>query len=429
MAAGGGDGNIWVAVPVITPPALAMLIGSLSVLVVRVPDRIQACFQMFSAGLLISAVAGELFPLLKSGQATDPEQPQATDFTSYFSLIAGFTVGLLFMFGLDKVTEQLEDDEDDDHEQRPSLEESRSRMGTTQSDLEVALLTKSSSKDEMEATLIAFRDVAGEASADVDRLEKAIAGGSRNQIDELLHRLEYLADRGSRTLTMESSLDAHNLKRMQYHCNELKRDAEGMQSPASLLVAQSSLKAFRGTLQHLHSHAERREKFSRWRPQQEHRPTDEKDAGKSLPLALIGAVVIDSAVDGLLIGLSLSASESAGWAMALATSIEMGFLGLSFCASLRTRLSSSLKLVAVAVVPPLTILLMGACGYLLGNVLSENPAIFVSFIAFSIVALLFLVTQELLVEAKELAGESVLVNSMFFIGLMGGILLEKVLDG
>merc|ERR1719310_1426726 len=115
--------------------------------------------------------------------------------------------------------------------------------------------------------------------------------------------------------------------------------------------------------------------------------------------------------------------------MALATSIEMGFLGLSFVATLRTRTSSVLKLVGIAVLPPLTILLMGALGFLLGHTLEQNPAVFIGFIAFSIVALLFLVTQELLAEAKEVAGDSIVINSLFFVGLLAGILLGMELDG
>merc|ERR1712137_158164 len=143
---------------------------------------------------------------------------------------------------------------------------------------------------------------------------------------------------------------------------------------------------------------------------------------------LVGGVTTDAAVDGLLIGLAFSASPSAGWSMSIATCIEMGFLGLTFSATLQTETHSRVKIVGVSLVPPVVLLLSGVAGNALGTILESNPDVFIGFIAFSIVALLFLVTQELLAEAQEVASENLIVNVMFFVGLLGGILLEKFLD-
>ena len=49
---------------------------------------------------------------------------------------------------------------------------------------------------------------------------------------------------------------------------------------------------------------------------------------------MILAVVVDSGVDGMLIGLAGSVARSSGCLMAIATAIEMGFLGYSFACSL-----------------------------------------------------------------------------------------------
>ena len=52
---------------VTSAPALCMAVGSASVLWMKTTPRTQAIFQNFSAGMLIAAVAGELFPLMSSG--------------------------------------------------------------------------------------------------------------------------------------------------------------------------------------------------------------------------------------------------------------------------------------------------------------------------------------------------------------------------
>ncbi|CAJ1337768.1 unnamed protein product, partial [Effrenium voratum] len=104
---------------------------------------------------------------------------------------------------------------------------------------------------------------------------------------------------------------------------------------------------------------------------------------------------------------------------------EMGFLGLSFSASLQNATRAAWKILVVASLPPLVLLLSGLGGNWLGEMFRENPAAFIAFISFSIVALLFLVTQELLNEAQEVARGSALINAVFFLGLLAGILLES----
>lgn len=142
---------------------------------------------------------------------------------------------------------------------------------------------------------------------------------------------------------------------------------------------------------------------------------------------LVCAVCTDAAVDGFLIGLAFTASRSSGLCMSIATSLEMGFLGLSFSASVQNMTRSIPKHVSLVVMPPVLLTLVGVGGHAIGKLLQANPALFIGFISFAIVALLFLVTQELLAEARKLAGDSKRVNVMFFVGLLVGIFLEKFL--
>ena len=64
---------------VTSAPAVCMAVGSYSVLWIKTSPRTQAIFQNFSAGMLIAAVAGELFPLMASG----PKAYSAKDRTAF----------------------------------------------------------------------------------------------------------------------------------------------------------------------------------------------------------------------------------------------------------------------------------------------------------------------------------------------------------
>ena len=64
-----------------------------------------------------------------------------------------------------------------------------------------------------------------------------------------------------------------------------------------------------------------------------------------------------------------------------------------------------------------------------GSALESSQAVFIGVIAFALVALLYLVTQELLVEAREVSGEAgIWIRITFFVGVFGGLILDKVLD-
>jgi len=390
---------------VVSLPSIAMLLGSMAVFVCRLPDTVQAGFQMFSAGLLISAVGNELLPLLS------PKSSDTSNLASTVALVIGFAIGLIFMFGLGYLTESMEEDED---EEQPMHKR-------TYSDIETALLDV----DEADRTRAkeGFQAETAEIRKEVQRLQTVLQDGCQNSIDEILHGLEYRVHKATRVLYVRTGIDDYNHKRMKEHGRELDQASVKLQGFDTFQKAKDDLKEFQACLEHLHGHAERVPHFRRWKALA--KPTEEAQLSERLPLPLVGAVTVDAAVDGLLIGLSYAASPSAGIAMAAATCIEMGFLGLSFCASLQNATRSAWKIVIVALLPPVILVLSGEAGHRLGRMCSENPEVFIGFISFSIVALLFLVTQELLVEAQEVASGSKLINAMFFFGLLAGILLEN----
>lgn len=121
----------------------------------------------------------------------------------------------------------------------------------------------------------------------------------------------------------------------------------------------------------------------------------------NLPIGLIVAVLVDSAVDGMLIGMAAGQGFGSGILLAWATAIEMGFLGFSFTVEI---LSATRKRWAfiISLLPPLTITLAAwAAGY--GAEAVRNSPVFEGMLSFSLVAVLFMVFEELLVEASEAA--------------------------
>jgi len=133
------------------------------------------------------------------------------------------------------------------------------------------------------------------------------------------------------------------------------------------------------------------------------------------PGGMLGAVGVDVAIDGVLLGLAFLAGPKVGVLLMIGFSLEMLSLGLATCATCRKyRWSVARSVGSVAGIGALLILgaviahslLSGISGALLGGVL-----------AFGLAALLYLVTEELLVEAHEVR-ENRVTTSMFFAGFL-----------
>ena len=150
------------------------------------------------------------------------------------------------------------------------------------------------------------------------------------------------------------------------------------------------------------------------------------------PGALVAAIVVDSAVDGLLIGLASASAtdvENAGVVLALALAIEMGFTGLAYAASLRKQ-PQILGLLSV-IAPPFVLLGASILGAGAAAQLTSYPAAHVAVLAFGATALLYLVVVELLREAHESMGDDAMtrvIEAMFFVGFFSAVLLERALN-
>ena len=150
-----------------------------------------------------------------------------------------------------------------------------------------------------------------------------------------------------------------------------------------------------------------------------------KASAPPFPLALTVAVIVDSGVDGLLIGLSSAAGASAGIVMAIALTIEMGFLALTYAAGLRKQ-PRCIAIPCIVAAP--AVLAVGACvGAGAAAAVASNSALHTALISFGVAALLYLVTEELLLEAHEGQSEEHVwyIDFFFFFGFMAAFLLEK----
>ena len=140
-----------------------------------------------------------------------------------------------------------------------------------------------------------------------------------------------------------------------------------------------------------------------------------------LPMSLIITVAVDLLTDGLLLGIGFAAGAKEGFLLTLALTIEILFLGLSTSSALR-KVGVSRDRTMITTVGLAVLLALGATAgaLLLGGLSNSNLEVLLSF---GCAALLYLVTEELLVEAHE-EPETPLTSSTFFAGFLLVLMLR-----
>ncbi|MFC6666989.1 ZIP family metal transporter [Deinococcus radiopugnans] len=158
----------------------------------------------------------------------------------------------------------------------------------------------------------------------------------------------------------------------------------------------------------------------RLEPEEEGDGAEDADAPRSAT-GLLAAVGIDILIDGLLIGVGFAAGERVGTLLVVALTLELLFLGLSVAASLGERGVSRGRSILTVSGLSLLVIVGAALGGTLLRGLTGLPLEIV--LSFSAAALLYLVTEELLVEAHEVK-ETPLITSAFFLGFIALYLIE-----
>ena len=133
----------------------------------------------------------------------------------------------------------------------------------------------------------------------------------------------------------------------------------------------------------------------------------------AFPTGMIVAVGIDILLDGLLVGLGFSVGAKEGGMITIALALELVSLGLALGATLVSFGLSRTTIVALI----LAAALLGGAGSGVAVIPRLSPHALTAVLAFGCAALMFLVTEELLVEAHE-AGETAFATSMFFAGFV-----------
>jgi ZIP family zinc transporter len=148
------------------------------------------------------------------------------------------------------------------------------------------------------------------------------------------------------------------------------------------------------------------------------------EEGEGDTRGLVATVAVDVAVDGLLVGVGFAAGTEAGLLVTIALTLEVLFLGLATASALVGAGASRGRVIGTTA--GLAVLLVAgaaaggaALGFLTGGLLA-------SVLAFGVAALLYLVTEELLVEAHE-TEDTPLATATFFLGFLALLLIEMAL--
>ncbi len=151
----------------------------------------------------------------------------------------------------------------------------------------------------------------------------------------------------------------------------------------------------------------------------------EKFEGKHGSGGLVIAAGVDVFIDGLLMGVSFDVGLKTGIIITIALSIELLFLALSVASSLAKEGKSKSRIILTTIILSLLVLIGAAIG---GSLLEGiHGSALEGIIAFAVAALLYLVTEELLVEAHKGERDSAFSTTMFFVGFLIVLLLETAI--
>lgn len=132
---------------------------------------------------------------------------------------------------------------------------------------------------------------------------------------------------------------------------------------------------------------------------------------------------VDVLIDGLLIGVGFAAGAKAGMILTVALAFEVMFLGLAIAVALGASGSKRGRVLRICAVMAGLLLFGAAMGATFLHSLSG--ALLEGVLAFGCAALLYLVIEELMVEAHE-ERETPIQTAMFFVGFISLLLVEMV---
>ena len=147
------------------------------------------------------------------------------------------------------------------------------------------------------------------------------------------------------------------------------------------------------------------------------------DAVAEDPLGLLITVGVDLFIDGLLVGIGFAAGSETGVLLVIALTLEVVFLGLSTSVEMiQAQIRAGRTVATVAVLAALLVFGAAVGAFLLSG-LSDGWLEVV--LGFGAAALLYLVTEELLVEAHDVP-ETPVTTALFFAGFLALLVIEML---
>lgn len=158
----------------------------------------------------------------------------------------------------------------------------------------------------------------------------------------------------------------------------------------------------------------------------ENRPTTQRtqaNAALTANAGLLTTTALDFLLDGLVLGAAFAAGARQGILLAVALTLELLFLGLSTAGALLSSGAPTKQALGATTSLALLPLVGAAAGAaILGTVSATTLA---GVLAFGAVALMYLVTEELLVEAHEVE-ETALATTLFFVGFLVYLVISEL---
>ena len=150
---------------------------------------------------------------------------------------------------------------------------------------------------------------------------------------------------------------------------------------------------------------------------------DEPDATGTLPITFLAVIGVDLLIDGLLIGAGAAMSTDIAVILTIALTVEVLFVGLALSLQLAHAGVSRIRVVMTTA----GLSLLVALGAVLGALVLRGAGntVLVLVLAFAAAALLWLVVEELLVEAHQVV-ERPWMSVMFFVGFLAIFSLEAL---
>ena len=148
-----------------------------------------------------------------------------------------------------------------------------------------------------------------------------------------------------------------------------------------------------------------------------------KNAALTIPKSYIAATGIDLLLDGIVIAIGFAAGRKQGKLLTVALTLELASLGLALIGELRSRQLSRWRAFTITAGVSCFLLIGSALGAFILDYLSAP--FLTAALGFGVAALLFLATEELLLEAHKLE-DTTSTTAIFFVGFLSILILDII---